>query len=57
VFGIEFCHWRQWIIEEFGPVFFLEGGEDEFLVGGGDSVALDDLAGVAEFAVKRVPAG
>jgi hypothetical protein len=55
VFGVDFVFRREGVVEEFGPAFFLEGGEDEFLVGGGDAVAFDDLAGVAEFAVEGIP--
>jgi hypothetical protein len=45
------------IIDVGGPAFFLKGGQDRFLVLGRLTEALDDLAGVAEFAVGRVPAG
>jgi hypothetical protein len=34
----------QWVVDEFGPILFLEGAQDQFLTLRGEVIALDQFA-------------
>ena len=57
VLWIDFVNRREGVVDEFGPAFFLESDENDFLIGSWDAVALDNLAAVTQFTPGWIPFG
>lgn len=55
--GVEVAGGRKGVVDAFGPAFFFEGREDEFLVAGGVAETLDERAVEVEFVEVGVPDG
>ena len=48
-------HDGNWVVDTFGPVAFLEGGQHEFLIGGGHTKAFNESSVYSQLPANLFP--